>query len=1031
MGVISSGTGLISGLPIQQIVDQLIAIEARPISVLQQRVQQVQAQRTALMDINARLLALKSVATALKRSSLYESVKASSSNPSVVTASAQAGARPGSFTFRVVSLVATHQIISRGFADRDGSGVGSGTVSIEVGNGHLDPATPLDFLNGQEGVRRGIVRITDRTGATADIDLTTAVTVREVLEAINTATQISVTASVQGDAIVLTDTSGGTGTLRVADVTGHAAEDLGIAGSASGSVLTGSDVMNLADATPLSSLNDGNGVRRNEAGDDFTITTRSGQSFGVSLADLLTEQTALGMLNNGRGVVLGEVRLTNRRGQEEVIDLAGASNVGEVLDRLNGNGIGLSFRIERDHLLVEDTFSGDIPEEDRTDLRIEDVSGRAARDLGIAGSTSETRLTGASIYSIRTVGDVLRAINLDPENTGLVQATISDDGNGLVLTDLTSGGGSLIVTPVTAGDETSRAADDLGLAGEAPDGVLTTRRLVAGLNSVLLRSLNGGRGITQAGSIRLTARTGEQFVVDVSTAQTLQEVLDAINAIRDANDQPVFRASMSASRLGVVVEDLTGGGGALVIEDVDGTVAADLGLAGTSESGRLGGVNLQRQYLSEATLLSSLNGGRGIAPGQFRITDSTGASAIVDLTQGDEVTLGDVIQEINSRPLGIVARINDTGDGIVIEDTAGGGGRLKIEDVGGTTARDLNIAGEAREGENFIDGSYEIRVEIGSADTLDDIAAAITEAGNGRVQAAVINDGSQTNPYRLSVTSGTSGSVGRLFFDAGALALQMDTLVAARDAVLLLGEEDADAPVVITSSSNTITDLLDKVTLNLLAPSEEPVTVTIDRDPGVAAEQIRNLVDKFNAVIDRIRSLTSFDPETQTRGVLLGDATVEAVRTRLYDALLDPVTGATGTLDRAAQVGISITSNGRLELDEQRLNEILESNPEDVAALFSEDGGGLAVRLEEALNALTDTFDGLLTRRDQALEDRQQLFQERIDAMSELLDRKRERLLNEFQAMERSLALLQAQQSALSGLILLPALPGLGLGSVV
>ena len=50
-------------------------------------------------------------------------------------------------------------------------------------------------LNGGAGVQRGKIRITDRSGAVATIDLSFARTVDDVLQAINSNEDISVTAS--------------------------------------------------------------------------------------------------------------------------------------------------------------------------------------------------------------------------------------------------------------------------------------------------------------------------------------------------------------------------------------------------------------------------------------------------------------------------------------------------------------------------------------------------------------------------------------------------------------------------------------------------------------------------------------------------------------------------------------------------------------------------------------------------------------------------------------------------------------------
>ena len=80
-------------------------------------------------------------------------------------------------TFQVKSVVTTHQLVTGGFTDRDRTPVGAGTLSFEIGRGRVDAATPLSSLNGFQGIRRGVVRITDQAGGTSDVDLRAAVTV--------------------------------------------------------------------------------------------------------------------------------------------------------------------------------------------------------------------------------------------------------------------------------------------------------------------------------------------------------------------------------------------------------------------------------------------------------------------------------------------------------------------------------------------------------------------------------------------------------------------------------------------------------------------------------------------------------------------------------------------------------------------------------------------------------------------------------------------------------------------------------------
>jgi flagellar hook-associated protein 2 len=430
--------------------------------------------------------------------------------------------------------------------------------------------------------------------------------------------------------------------------------------------------------------------------------------------------------------------------------------------------------------------------------------------------------------------------------------------------------------------------------------------------------------------------------------------------------------------------------------------------------------NAQLQYISAGTELDALNAGRGITRGKFRITNSLGAWAVVDLTQGNERTLQDVIDEINSRSLGVEARINDQGDGLILTDTAGGSGTLKVEEEGSTTASDLNILGEATErdqaGNYFIDGSHEYRVAVSMGDSLNSLAARIRDATGGKVDAGIINDGSSTAPYRLTLSSRIGGMSGLLSFDTHEIGLEMSTLVEAQDAVLMLGGDSANNSVLITSSSNTVTDIVTGVTVNLLAPSEEPVTVTVEKDVEAIIADINTFVSAYNGVIDRIATLTSFNPETEERGTLLGEPTVAAVQSRLSDSVLSPVSGVPEEYQSLFSVGLSVGSGGRLTFDEDAFREAVDQHPDEVEGLFSTDETGVAARMEGVLEDLTDDLDGLLTRRDQALGQREDLLNERIQSLTERLEARRVQLTNQFRAMEQTIALLQSQQGAIASL---------------
>ena len=107
-----------------------------------------------------------------------------------------------------------------------------------------------------------------------------------------------------------------------------------------------------------------------------------------------------------------------------------------------------------------------------------------------------------------------------------------------------------------------------------------------------------------------------------------------------------------------------------------------------------------------------------------------------------------------------------------------------------------------------------------------------------------------------------------------------------------------------------------------------------------------------------------------------------------------------------------LASGARLEFDEEKFKDAFAADPDAVTRFFTTVDRGAAAQLKKQLKAITDR-DGLLPRRGEALQGQKDLLNKRVEQLSDLLDRKRLRLLRQFQAMEESLSRLQSQGSAL------------------
>lgn len=994
MSTIYSGVGLVSGIDIQALVDGLIAADSRPRDLLLQRISNIDAQRTAFLDISARISAILSRVTSLKTSSAFQAATATSANPAVIAPTVSAGAVPGTYSFLVQSLATRHQLVSRGYASADAP-LGAGSVTVESSQARVNAQTRLDDLNGYAGVQRGSFKITDATGASATISISDALTLQDVVERINSAS-VAVAAEIDGDHLVLRETSGGA--LRISEVDGaHVAADLGFGAgrtySASGQ-LDGSDLVYLAGGTQLARLNDGNGVRRAAAGGDFTVGGDGFETFSVDLSGLLTIDTHVAQLNHGAAVNLGVMRITttDADGAQHAsdVDLTGLQTVGQIRDAIQAAVPGVTVTLAGN----PGRFIVGYSDSAVRALKIEDVSGTAARDLGISGDVTNGKIDGRQILYMDTVQDVVNAINHAKGNAGGVTATTS--GPRLTLTS--ASGGNLTLARIGA----SGALLDLGLAEQTYAGSASSRRLLAGVDSTLLHTLNGGQGLAP-GTIRIQSGAGD-LTLDLTGAESLGEIVRQINDAASAAGMNIEAGfDPTGTRLQVVSID---GVTPVTVSDLSGEFAAQTGIADTGTT--LRGANLQKQYIAETTLLSSLNGGSGVALGKIKLTNSLGIFKTIDLAVGSVKTVGDVIGQINTLQgeLGVSARINDTGDGIVVSDASGGTLALTIEDSGGSVARGLRIAGEFAD--HVVDGTFEERYEVSGSTSLNDLVSQIN-ADSRLATASVLNDGNPVNPMRLQLTSSASGLAGELLVDGASLGLDLTTLSRAQDARVVVGS--GQGGILITSASNTLTNVVPGLTINLTGTSEEPVEVTVSQDIESLVSTISGLVSSYNSAIDRMNQLSSYNTETEERGILLGDGTLLTLESRLSRLV---TRRAEGTLNFLSQVGLRLES-GKLVFDEQKFRDAVAADPAAVSELFTDPADGLAAWMETQLKAITDT-SGLIDRREESLQKQKDLLSGRVDQMNELLDLKRARLMRQFAAMEQALSELQAQQSALTQL---------------
>ncbi len=1024
MSRITSSIGLVTGIPIADTVEQLVAIKARPRDLLASRTNAIRSEQVAVTELAALLLAVQFTAKNLLNDSVYDARQVVSSNASLLRATVAGNPAVGSHQFTPLQKTQTHQLVSSGIASND-QPLGAGELSFRFG-GFVDEGLSLDLLNGGAGVERGKIRITDRSGASAEVDLRFVRTTDDVLRAINNTSEINVTALTVGDRFRLVDETGlAIANLRVQEVAGgDTAQSLGLAGiDVAGTQADGADVLRSFQDIDVEQLNDGNGVGFDDVLPDLEITFRDGTTIAIDLRPMdntTLRATATTTAANGfdaevtftaidPGVDLSDVAVLFQDdinvvagGETVVYDAvaktltfnidAGATTANHIAAALNGDPVAGA------------VFGASLP------------TGGAGTGFVDVADAATTSLPEAS--QEKTLGNILASLNAAAPHK--LKASLSADGDRIELTDLTADlGGTFAVN--SSNDST--AAEDLGLNVAAVGGTLSGGRLLSGLATTLLKSVNGGAGL-QLGDLALTDRSGATSTIDLSTAETLDDVIEAINAAPVA-----IRAQVNRARNGIEFVDTSGASASnLIVANADATNTADLlQLAVNDAVTEVNSGNLHKQVVSRNTLLSSLNGGAGVFRGSIRVIDSGGVGATVRLDDDSIQTIGDVIDEINRVVPRAAARLNETGDGILLIDTLGESGTLSVIEVsGGQTAADLHILGTAEDKvingqtESVIDGSTTFTVMLDGTQTLQDLVASINALG-ASVTASSFDDGSSINPYRLTLTSNQAGKAGELLVDTSKIGFNFTESVRAQDTLLLFGApDDAAVGVIASSRSNTFTDLIPGLSLTIAAGQSEPVTIQVSQSDTNLVVGVESLVANYNRLREKLSEATAFNEETGAKGILLGDASALRIDTDLNRLLSGRFFGV-GSIQSLETVGISLNDDGTLTFDATKLRDKFSSDPDSVREFFSKEKLGFAAKLTDLTEQLAGTNSLLSTRRD-TLEAKFNANVERINFLTERLERFREQTFNQFVRLELAIGKLQNNLIALNALQVLPPL---------
>jgi flagellar hook-associated protein 2 len=334
--------------------------------------------------------------------------------------------------------------------------------------------------------------------------------------------------------------------------------------------------------------------------------------------------------------------------------------------------------------------------------------------------------------------------------------------------------------------------------------------------------------------------------------------------------------------------------------------------------------------------------------------------------------------------------------GFTDEDTVVGTGTLTISTGNDSFAVTIDSSNETLAG---------IRNAINNATDNTGVSATIinVDDGMGGTESKLILSSNSTgtdNAISITVDDDDAGDtdgsgLSSFYYDTsdGTTPEQLTEVNAAIDAEVYIDGQR------ISSSLNTVTDVIDGVTINLLkADSGNVHDLTVARDTDTIRNNILSFVSNYNTLVNYINDVTFYDPSQGDSGVLLGDSTLRTLSNQVRLQINDSVDGTNSSINTLVDLGITTNDDNTLSVDNNQLNTLLSTNMSDVADFFSSDDG-IATRLDSVINEYVKT-NGLLDNKTDGLNETIEDINNDLTDLEASMQSLEDRLLAQFTALD-------------------------------
>ena len=299
--------------------------------------------------------------------------------------------------------------------------------------------------------------------------------------------------------------------------------------------------------------------------------------------------------------------------------------------------------------------------------------------------------------------------------------------------------------------------------------------------------------------------------------------------------------------------------------------------------------------------------------------------------------------------------------------------------------------------------------------TVAGLVEAINNANISGISATVANLGTSAAPdYQIRIVN-TSDTAATIALSAGNdfSGLAFTSADAVAGSLTING-------TTVARSSNTISDLIPGLTINLVGTGNS--TITVAQDNSALSSKISAFVTAFNALDKSLKDISSYDATAKKGAALYGDAAIVGLRREIRSIITSTLgVDSTTSYNRLSQVGVSFKTDGTLSLDSTVLNTAISTNFNKVAKLFSGTGvstdslglHGFAYQLNTVLTTATG-IDGSITNRKSSLQSDIRRLQARAEQEQLRLADLQQMYQKQYTALDRTVSSLNSMASYLT-----------------